>query len=471
MVSCNDFDYPNPPGQSNPQEEIFDAANINLSSVAPATAIDLIQANNNDVLVPLAQVVSTEGLPEGYELSFVGQMAAADNFNGAVDFATTLVEGQICANPDDLDAVYHKALSTIDPSARQTYVRYKAYVTNGTSTLRLGGSDVYFCPMTATMKPFAPGFTVEEEYYLIGTCTNGAIDASKAIKMTNGGGSPYDDPNFSVVVDITDDQASAGYEWAVIPRSTFTAGSGVVMAPTDSELASDAEGYLKDYNSASVFGVIHESNKHLIQVNVRPDADGFYAYTVKLAIPNLYTPGPANNWNPGGSQMLFTNNYKNYQGFVHISEMFKFTSAPDWNHTNFGIGDKAGTLSTTGDNITVASDESALTNGLYWCTADIVALTYTTTPITTIGIIGDATAAGWDASTAMTHSEDFLTWTVTTTLKDGTFKFRANDGWDINLGGSLLDLTPGADNIPAPKTGTVTITLNLSTLPYTATVE
>lgn len=71
----------------------------------------------------------------------------------------------------------------------------------------------------------------------------------------------------------------------------------------------------------------------------------------------------------------------------------------------------------------------------------------------------------------MTPSADFLTWTVTTTLKEGTFKFRANDGWDINLGGSLLDLTPGADNIPAPTTGKVTITLDLSSIPYTATVK
>jgi hypothetical protein len=50
------------------------------------------------------------------------------------------------------------------------------------------------------------------------------------------------------------------------------------------------------------------------------------------------------------------------------------------------------------------------------------------------------------------------------------WKFRANDGWDINLGGSLSNLTQGGDNIVCSEAGTFTITLDLSSLPYTATV-
>lgn len=472
MVSCDDFDYPNPPGQSNPQEPVFEAAYLNMASTAGTSTIDLIAANNSDKLVPLAEVVSADSLPEGYQLSFVGQMASSDAFTGAVDFATVVDGNQIYANPDILDAAYHEALGTIDPNAKNVNIRYKAYASNGSSTLRLGGSDVYFCPMTATMKPFAPGFVVEEEYYLIGTCTDGRIDASKAIKMNNSGKSPYDDPNFSVVVDITADQAAAGYQWAVVPASTLAAGSGVVMAPTDEELAAEEKGYLMDYTTTGTWAVINASNTHLIQVNVRADEDGFYNYSAQLAIQNLYTPGGANGWNQGASQKLFTSNYTDYQGYVHVDGEFKFTSAPDWSHTNFGFA-SAGVLTTDGSagNINVNQNDEPLTNGLYWCTANITALTYTATAINSIGLIGDATEGGWDADTDMTPSADFLTWTVTTTLKEGTFKFRANDGWDINLGGSLLDITPGADNIPAPTTGKVTITLDLSSIPYTATVK
>ena len=44
----------------------------------------------------------------------------------------------------------------------------------------------------------------------------------------------------------------------------------------------------------------------------------------------------------------------------------------------------------------------------------------------------------------------------------GEFKFRANDGWDINLGGDINNLSFGADNIPVTEEGTYEISLDLS---------
>lgn len=471
MASCdNDFDFPNPPGQSNPQEPIFDAANLKLESAVSGT-VNLEEINNADALATLAEVTGTDSV-KGYELQFVGQMSASDNFSNPVEFPVVMDSTRLCANPDTLDAVYKRVFNTLDPNAKTAYMRYIGYAVNGPNKVRLGGHDTYFGQMSASMKPFAPAYVIEETYYLIGTATGGAIDASKAIKMTNSGASPYDDPVFSCVVDITGEQAAAGYEWAVVPATTIAAGSGLVIAPTDAELAAEPKGYLMDYNTTGVWGIVNESNNHLFTVNMRPDEDGFYSYSIELAIPNLWTPGPSNGWSQGASQLLYTDNYKFYQGYVHVEKEFKFTSAPDWDHTNFGFA-APGKLSTDpgAGNINVSQTETALTNGLYWCTADIVALTYTADAVKTIGIIGDATEGGWDKDTEMTPSADFLTWTVTTTLKDGSFKFRANGSWDINLGGSLDDLTPGADNIPAPSTGKVTITLDLSSIPYTATVK
>lgn len=472
FTACdNDFDFPNPPGQSNPQEPVYDSANLTVSSTASGT-LDLIEANNSDALVQLAEITASDSILPGYELQFVGQMASSDAFANPVEFPVTLDGNKLMANPDDLDAAFHLVLGTIDPAAKATYLRYKGYAVKGADKVRLGGSDVYYCPMTATMKPFAPDFTVEEKYYIVGTCTNGAIDRTKAILMTNSGISPYDDPSFSAVINVTPDEAAGGYEWAIVPESTMAAGSGLVIAVSDAELDAEKDGYLKDYNALGTYGVINEASKFLVTVNLKPE-DGLYHYTIAYAFDNLWTPGPANGWNAGGSQMLYTDNYKTYIGFVHIDSEFKFTSAPDWNHTNFGFAG-AGKLSTDGaaDNLKVTQDDEPFGNSLYWCTADIVALTYKTTPVSTLAIIGDATEGGWDKETVMEHSDDFLTWTVTTTLKEGSFKFRANNGWDINLGGSLDSLVFNSpDNIPAPKTGTVTITLDLSSIPYTATVK
>lgn len=83
-------------------------------------------------------------------------------------------------------------------------------------------------------------------------------------------------------------------------------------------------------------------------------------------------------------------------------------------------------------------------------------------------MIGNATPQGWDASTALT-SDDYLVWKGTVAMTEGEFKFRANDNWDINLGGSLDDLVQGGDNIKSPGAGTYEVTLDLSKLPYTAT--
>ncbi len=473
FTACdNDFDFPNPPGQSNPQEPVFESASLTLASAVSGT-VNLVEANDADTFVPLAEITAVDSLP-GYDLKFVGQMSASDNFANPFEFPVTLSEKILTADPDDLDAGFRGVLNTLDPAAKDVNIRFKAYAVKAANNeqVRLGGSDVFYCPMKASIKPFNPGFTAEETYYLVGTCTGGSLDAASAVRMTNSGISPYDDPVFSCVVDITGDQAAAGYEWAVVPASTLAAGSGLVLAPSDAELAGDANGYLKEYESTGVWGVVSESNNHLFTVNVRPDEDGLYSYKIELAIPNLWTPGPSNNWTPGASQMLYTDNYKYYQGFVHIDGEFKFTSAPDWNHTNFGFLEP-GKLTTDGSagNMNVAPDGTPLTNGLYWCSADIVALTYTTAAINSLAIIGDATEGGWDAETAMTPSEDFLTWTLTTTLKEGTFKFRANNAWDIDFGGTLDNITFKGDNIPAPKTGAVTIVLDLSTIPYTATVK
>jgi hypothetical protein len=54
--------------------------------------------------------------------------------------------------------------------------------------------------------------------------------------------------------------------------------------------------------------------------------------------------------------------------------------------------------------------------------------------------------------------------------KGDEWKFRANNGWDINLGGNLAGLTEGGDNIKCAEDGTYTVTLDLSSYPYTATV-
>ena len=72
----------------------------------------------------------------------------------------------------------------------------------------------------------------------------------------------------------------------------------------------------------------------------------------------------------------------------------------------------------------------------------------------TIGVLGDATADGWDADIDMTQLEfNPHIWYVTDVeLVDGKIKFRAGDAWDVSWGtdsGALSDITTlGGPDIP-----------------------
>ena len=71
----------------------------------------------------------------------------------------------------------------------------------------------------------------------------------------------------------------------------------------------------------------------------------------------------------------------------------------------------------------------------------------------TIGIIGNATANGWDSDQDMTQSTfDPHQWYVNGIyLNNGEIKFRANDGWDDNWGATDFPFgqgTPGGPNVP-----------------------
>lgn len=88
------------------------------------------------------------------------------------------------------------------------------------------------------------------------------------------------------------------------------------------------------------------------------------------------------------------------------------------------------------------------------------------------GIIGSATPGGWDNDTDMTSPEgkgDY-TWSITVELLDGEIKFRENDDWAVNVGGTESELTFDGDNI-AVSAGNYTILLNLDPDGYTYSLE
>lgn len=87
----------------------------------------------------------------------------------------------------------------------------------------------------------------------------------------------------------------------------------------------------------------------------------------------------------------------------------------------------------------------------------------------TIGIIGSATAGGWDNDTDLTKDNaNPNLWKANVTLTDGEAKFRANDAWAISWGDTLFPSGIGilnGPNIPVTA-GEYLVTFNTETLEY-----
>lgn len=133
---------------------------------------------------------------------------------------------------------------------------------------------------------------------------------------------------------------------------------------------------------------------------------------------------------------------------------FKFRGTSDWNINYGSTAADGSTLDPGGSNIpvTVTAD--------YAITLDLSAPNDYKYSANRWGAIGDFNS--WGASQAMNWDavNNVFKTTITTTTDNSSFKFRANDGWDVNLGGNLGALTPGGDNIIIATAGTYVITLD-----------
>lgn len=147
---------------------------------------------------------------------------------------------------------------------------------------------------------------------------------------------------------------------------------------------------------------------------------------------------------------------KTWRGGVHMKAgEFKFRANHDWGF-NYGSSAKNATLNAGGDNIPVSLESD------YYFILDLSTPQAYTYSANRWGVIGSATADGWNSDQNMTWDATGKVMKATLDLKVGEIKFRANDDWGINLGGNLNALTPGGDNIPVAAAGNYTITLDLA---------
>jgi len=204
----------------------------------------------------------------------------------------------------------------------------------------------------------------------------------------------------------------------------------------------------------------------------------FTPYTVVIDFPEIYVPGSYQSssgytadWSPEDAPPLTSvednDRYEGYVYFANGGAEYKFTAERNWNDGDWGGTD--GSLNPGGTNLVI--NEA----GYYKIDVDLNNLTFTTLK-TDWGMIGAATPVGWEPEQdlQMTYDQAEKVWTVTTDLTAGEFKFRANNTWDdIDYGddGGNGTLEQGGANISVDEAGNYTVILNLSTVPYSYSLE
>lgn len=150
-----------------------------------------------------------------------------------------------------------------------------------------------------------------------------------------------------------------------------------------------------------------------------------------------------------------------FRGFVFFPAdgEFKFASQPNWDGTNYGAGDDAGTISTDGGakNISVAAN-------LYYVTADVDKLVYTMEPVSVSVALGDR-------DEKMVYNAADKTWVAIADVNEGesyTLKFDGVD--DLALGGTEKNLEPGGQALATPAGGIVSFKLSIFDYPYSVAV-
>lgn len=399
---------------------------------------------DNEIVLAAINTTATPELAEGATVKLVIEASDTEDFANSVDLNSTADGNNATILAADLNEAV-KELYGKRPNARAVYLRATYYIVDGT-TASLMPTPIVLGPITVT--PVGP--VIELEYYMVGSANGWTIEDLNDWQFSHSGNDVYDDPYFSLLVE------NPG-EFKIVPKSSKEAASWDGVFGTQDEAALEGELDLSGGNFK-----VEEPGWVRVTLNMME-----YTYTIEVIGEmnlTLYVPGGHQDqeWSPDTAPTLYSRNFDfKYDGYVYFPEAnteYKFTSQPNWDGPNYGNIGTDGQLSDEGgaDNLVIAE------SGFYKLDVDLSASPYTYSATKTEwGLIGDATLGGWDNDTDMTFDPETGIWTVTTDLSTGTFKFRANDGWDINLGGSINNLSYGGDNISV-KEGTYTITLDLS---------
>lgn len=431
MVSCTeDFtDWANP--QKNSPKE---AVAFGDGSVEPVEVINLADVKTEKVKVASikAPTSSNAAYTPIYKINFDGQSfdIDAEGNMATADLANYIVE-KFGKRPTerDIDA-------TID-----------AWVSNGATAVKTAVKTETSETFQVKAIPEAP--VIENGYYLVGDMfttetTNGwTKEAAKAFNHSDK--DVYEDPVFTVSFETT----KADQYWKIIPKKNIDSGdiwaAGVVGPKVDGD--DSMTGALT--NGDAKAGKIAKAGKYKLTINMMD-----YSYTLEEVNydPFIYFIGSTDGWKSNDQKLALVDDAKGvYTGYVYLADPngagfeFKFQRAQGNWDTAIGAGTfvsfGGAAIGVDNGNIGVNAGE-----GVYYMDVNLSEGTIKATKVETMGIIGKFN--DWASDAVMTwNAEEYCFEATNVGVTADGWKFRINGGWDINLGGSINDLTAGGSDL------------------------
>ncbi len=456
MAACSDDEYTGEP-QVTPAEPTMPANGMTAAdALANGAAVDLNTAV--DGAIRLLDVTRLENFPSGSELQVVMKVAKSADLADAKDIVMVTAEGTgsaiySCNAPTaDLNEAI-LALYGKEPVSRTVYTSYTAYAVDGTSSVLLGAVGA---SQSLNIMPLDPGYVIEPAYYIINTLTG-----DKKQFTHSEGKSVYDDPEFSVIINVSED----GYDWKIVPASALSSLDAAKMYGIgDPSNPGAAEGSLALGAQAGSF---EATGPYQFSVNMET-----LTYSYKQAYEYLYLIGDAQSWNWENGVQLTTKDYEKYGAFAAVNGTFKMTTSPAWTQPEIG----STSFTDSGNGLWTATAEmgygginnmDGLPAGLWAITFNMDGYKMQAKAVTSLEFIGTATGGWGDGDVQkLTPSEvngvnSLWTGNITFTGSDD-YKIRANGGWEFSLGGAADQLIWDGPNIPSPEAGTYKVTLNLN---------
>lgn len=308
----------------------------------------------------------------------------------------------------------------------------------------------------------------------------------RAYAINSAGVSYGEDVQFTTVITSRTWYVPGDYVVASYPGSTFLdwdpANSPMVMSLEATP--DNLEGYVNMANAANQFkfatqpnwdgpnygdggaGILSATGENInmaagyYKINIDAAALTYTAVATVWGVIGSATPGGWDSETP----LTYSPSTSTWRGGVHLTAAeIKFRANQNWSY-NYGSTAGDATLNFDGSNIPIALEDD------YFFILDLSHPNEYTYSANRWGLIGSATPGGWDSDQNMTWNAAEQCLTITVDLVPGDIKFRANDDWAINLGGTPDNLTQDGANIAVANAGNYTIKLFLNNSIYTYTI-